>query len=53
MASMNLMNLKRLVNDKRLDDDDESRRLDSTRVWQHFWDRLERLERLDAARVLR
>ena len=33
--------------DKRLDDDNEHRRLDSTKVWYHFWDRLERLDGLD------
>ena len=27
-------------------DDNEHRRLDSTKVWQHFWDRLERLNGL-------
>ena len=29
------------------DNDNEHRRLDSTKVWQHFWDRLERLDGLD------
>ena len=29
------------------DNDNEYRRLDSTKVWQHFWDRLERLNGLD------
>ena len=39
--------MNRLDADKRLDDDNEHRRLDSTKVWYHFWDRLDRLERLD------